>query len=171
MHTACLGIGSNLNAQVNVEAAVVALREALDVVAVSTVWESPAEGCEAPDYANAAVVIETELSIAELTIVLKRIESDLGRVRGPLPSRIVPIDIDLLVFDGHVQRDSLWSYAYCAVPAAELLPDLCNPTTGEPLSAVSRRLAGKVRITPLADIFRSIARPLAPTDMPKQKRI
>jgi 7,8-dihydro-6-hydroxymethylpterin-pyrophosphokinase len=102
--------------------------------------------------------------------VLKRIESNLGRVRGPRPSRIVPIDIDLLVFDGLVQRDSLWKYAYCAVPAAELLPELCSPETGETLSEASRRLAATVRITPRADIFPAITRPLAPTDTPDQKR-
>ena len=39
-------------------------------------------------------------------------------------------------------EDDLWSQAYRAVPVAELLPDLCCPSTGESLSHAATRFAG-----------------------------
>ncbi len=52
------------------------------------------------------------------------------------------IDIDIVVFDREILECDLWSQAYRAVPVAELMPDLCCPSTGESLAHAATRLAG-----------------------------
>jgi 7,8-dihydro-6-hydroxymethylpterin-pyrophosphokinase len=46
----------------------------------------------------------------------------------------------------------VWTYAFVAVPLAELLPELRNPESGETLEQAARRLAEGARLTPRADI-------------------
>ena len=151
LHSACLGLGSNSDPVLNLQAAVKELGESLTIDAVSGAWQSPAHGCEAPDYVNAALLVRTTLSKDELHLLLKRIEHDLGR--QPNPSLLVAIDIDLLIFDGTVLRPDLWNLAYRAVTVGELLPELRNEETSEPLVVASRRLAATTRIVPRPDIL------------------
>ena len=153
-HSACLGLGSNLDPGLHLRRALRWLRRVVRVEAVSTAWESPAVGSNnGPDYVNAALVVRTLLSKEGLTARLKRIEDTLGRVRASGQSARLTIDIDLVVFDGEVLEDDLWSQVYRAMPVAELLPDLNCPSTGEPLFRVAARLAGASPIRPRPDIF------------------
>lgn len=145
LHTACLGLGSNADPVANLHAATQRLAGACSVKGLSQVWESPADGCAAPNYLNAAVLVETPLEESELVALSKQIEQELGRQRLPPPAAVT-IDIDLLVYDGQTRRNSLWSRAYCAVPAAELLPELQSPASGESLSLVASRLANATQI-------------------------
>lgn len=149
----CLGLGSNSDPIHNLEAALERLRKSHLVVAVSGAWESPAHGCEAPNYVNAAVLVRTGLTKAELVSLNKQIENDLGRTRSADPSPTVSIDIDVLVFNGQIQTTDLWNLAYRAVPVAEILPDLRNPATSESMADASRRLAAVTQITPRPEIF------------------
>ena len=121
--------------------------------AVSTAWESPAVGLDGPDYINAALLVRTPQSKEWLMATLKEIEDELGRVRNHRQPTRLTIDIDMLVFDQEFVEDDLWSQAYRAVPVAELLPDLCCPSTGESMSHAATRLAGSSPITPRPEIL------------------
>lgn len=147
LHTACIGLGSNADPVANLFAAAQRLACACTVTGLSQVWESPADGCEAPNYLNAAILVETCLAESELVAVSKQIEQELGRQRSLPSPAAVTVDIDLLVYDSEVRRSSLWSRAYCAVPAAELLPELQSTETGESLALVASRLAAGTQIT------------------------
>jgi 2-amino-4-hydroxy-6-hydroxymethyldihydropteridine diphosphokinase len=162
MHRACLGLGSNVAPAEHLAAAVRRLRLLVSVVAVSTAWQSPAVGVEASDYVNAAVLVETTLPKHELIALFKRVEYELGRSRM-FDSAHVPIDIDMLAFDGTLQSSDLWDLAYRAVPVAELLPDLASPVTGERLSEAASRLSAGTPIRPRHDVFRTEARALFAT--------
>lgn len=152
-HAACLGLGSNEAPATNLVTAVGRLRLLFPDHALSSAWQSPAVGVEGPDYVNAALLVSTPLSKPELVALLKRIESELGRVRGPVGSSRVPIDIDLLVYDGIVEEADLWNLAYRAVPVAELLPDLADPVTGEPVTTAALRLSSQTAIRARPDIL------------------
>jgi 2-amino-4-hydroxy-6-hydroxymethyldihydropteridine diphosphokinase len=152
---ACLGLGSNVEPARHLRRAIKCLGRAGAVEAVSTAWESPAVGSDGPDYVNAALLVRTPLSKEMLGSRLKEIENELGRLRPrdrPAAVRLT-IDIDMVVFDREVLEDDLWSEAYRAVPVAELLPDLCCPTTGESLSHAASRLAGGRAIKPRPEIL------------------
>jgi 2-amino-4-hydroxy-6-hydroxymethyldihydropteridine diphosphokinase len=142
------------------------------VEAVSTAWESAAVGSDGPDYVNAAVLVRTSMSRDGLTALVKAIEEEMGRGPGR-PARLT-IDIDIVVLDGEILEDDLWSQAYRAVPVGELLPDLCCPATGEPLWRAAVRLAGTTAIRPRCEILpgppRSAMSRINPTDSTRTTR-
>jgi 2-amino-4-hydroxy-6-hydroxymethyldihydropteridine diphosphokinase len=164
-HRACLGLGSNVDPVSNLRRAIRRLRRAVTVEAVSTAWESPAVGGDGPDYVNAALLVCTPRSKQWLATRLKEIENELGRERNHgRPARLT-IDIDLLIFDRELLENDLWSHAYRAVPVAELMPDLCCPSTGESLVHAASRLAGSSPIKPRPE---NLAEPPR-TRMPRTK--
>ena len=95
----------------------------------------------------------------DLIGLLKRVEYDLGRARILGRSTHVPIDIDLLAYDGVVQMTDMWDLAYRAVPTAELVPDLTSPVTGESLSMAAARLSLETRIVYRWNILDAASRP------------
>jgi len=96
---AVVALGANLDdPRESVDLAVALLREATDLVAVSTFHVTkPVGGPPQPDYINAVCIIESELSPRELLDLLHGIEKSMGRVRnehwGPRT-----IDLDLISF-------------------------------------------------------------------------
>lgn len=98
-----LGLGGNLgDRREMMRAAIAGIRELLDDVLVSSLYESAAWGVtDQPAFLNAVVRGRTELAPLELLDATQAIERDLGRVReqhwGP---RL--IDIDILLYGREV---------------------------------------------------------------------
>jgi 2-amino-4-hydroxy-6-hydroxymethyldihydropteridine diphosphokinase len=140
-HQVYIGLGSNIDPVANFYHAVEKLREAVHVVEVSKIWETPPVGTSGPNFLNAVALIQTSLQISSLRDhVLRRIESQLGRVRTVDPNSPRPIDLDILIFDKNVIDNEIWTRAHIAVPLAEFIPDFINPETGETLLEIARRL-------------------------------
>lgn len=136
-----VGLGSNLDPEKNIAAALDLLDEHTSLIERSSIWQTPAVGSSGPDYLNASALIETDLGSGELkSAILGRIETELGRVRMTDKFADRTIDLDVLVYDGKVVDPELWTQAHIAVPAAEILPRLVNPLTGESLSQAADRL-------------------------------
>jgi 2-amino-4-hydroxy-6-hydroxymethyldihydropteridine diphosphokinase len=136
-----IGLGSNIDPEVNLVKAAQRLREELAVSCASSVWRSPAEGTDGPDFLNAVVTITTELDAERLKHeILRLIEAELGRTRGLDKYAPRTIDLDILVFDGQILDNEIWAQPYLAIPLAECAPDL-QAKDGERLSD----LAGKHR--------------------------
>lgn len=97
-----VGLGSNLGDRLaNLQRAVelLAAQHDLSIVRSSRVYETdPVGGPPQPDYLNAVVEAETDLSARELLGACQGVEETLGRVRaerwGPRT-----IDIDILTYD------------------------------------------------------------------------
>jgi 2-amino-4-hydroxy-6-hydroxymethyldihydropteridine diphosphokinase len=135
---AYLGLGSNLGERLAI------LQQAVDrlarepgirVVASSRVWETdPVGGPPQPDYLNAVIRIDTDLTPFELLDASQRVERALGRERevrwGPRT-----IDIDLLLFGDQrldvplltVPHPRMTSRAFVLLPLLELDPDARMP--------------------------------------------
>ena len=96
---AVIALGANIgNPQEQMDLAVAMLREATDVVAVSSYYTTkPVGGPEQPDYINAVCIIESDLPAIDLLSLLHGIEKSLGRERaekwGPRT-----IDLDLIQY-------------------------------------------------------------------------
>lgn len=89
-----LMLGSNLDGDERVHAALAALRALGPAAFATVILRLPAHGdASAPDYYNALAILESGLDRTALVTNLKRIERELGRVHG---SGRVAIDIDLL---------------------------------------------------------------------------
>jgi len=135
---AFLGLGSNLGDRLaNLQAAIDALRTepGLRVTASSRVWETtPVGGPPQPDYLNAVIRIQTDLSARDLLDVGHRVEARLGRVRKERWGART-IDIDILLFDQEeidesdlvVPHPRMTQRAFVLLPLLELEPDPVLP--------------------------------------------
>lgn len=151
MHRAWVLLGSNIDKEVNLPGAVAWLRQRAQVAAVSTVYETAPVGLrEQPNFFNAAVLIETELSAAEVVAVLLRpLEVHLGRVRSADKNAPRTIDADLILYDDsilelgqrHIPDPDLLKHPHVAVPIAELTPDALHPEIGASLRVIAQRLS------------------------------
>ena len=96
---AVVALGANIgNPSEQMDLAIAMLKEATDVVAVSTYYTTkPVGGPEQPDYINAVCILESDLPALDLLSLLQGIEKSLGRERierwGPRT-----IDLDLIQY-------------------------------------------------------------------------
>ncbi len=150
MPTAYLSLGSNLDKEHNLPAAVGLLAAHGRVLAVSSVYETaPIGNPDDPSFFNAAVALETALQPAELKQqVLARIEQQLGRLRSADPNAPRTIDVDISLFDDaildlgkrHIPDPEIVRFPHIAVPLADLAPDFRHPETGETLAQIADRV-------------------------------
>ncbi len=149
-----IGIGSNLDPETNIPKALKLLSAQVSVLQVASIWQTSAVGSEGPDYLNSAVLIESHLTQEQLkSLILTKIEKELGRVRSSNKYTDRTIDLDILMVDGRCIDEELWSRAHVAVPAAEIYPDCINLQSGETLLQVSRRLRSGENIKKGIDLF------------------
>ena len=147
--TAYIGVGSNIEPEANIPRALDLLADRCRVTATSTFYRTPAIGRpDQPGYLNGVWRVETRLTPRDLKFsVLRRIEEQLGRVRGPDKYARRTIDLDVLLCGREVLDDP-----DCRVPASEIRerpflvtclleldPDLVLPDTNEPLASLLGR--------------------------------
>ena len=131
---AYLGLGSNLDDRLALLQSAVdglATADGVTVVAVSPVYETDPIGPDQPDYLNAVVAVDTELTARELLVLAQSLEQAARRVRkerwGP---RTLDVDV-LLVGDERVHENDLevphprlHERAFVRVPLADIAPDV-----------------------------------------------
>lgn len=135
---AFLGLGSNLGDRLaNLQAAIEAMQTepGLRVTVSSRVWETtPVGGPPQPDYLNAVIRVETDLSARDLLDVARRVEARLGRVRKERWGART-LDVDILLFDEEridesdlvVPHPRMAERAFVLLPLLELEPDPVLP--------------------------------------------
>ncbi len=144
---AYLSLGSNIEPEHNLPAAVAHLSEFGRIKAVSTVWQTTPVGfAQQADFLNAAVLLETKLSAAALRQkVIAQIENKLGRVRTENKNGPRPIDIDIMLFNRDVLSlgwrripdPELLEQAHVAIPLAEIAPDYVHPENNLTLQEIA----------------------------------
>jgi dihydroneopterin aldolase/2-amino-4-hydroxy-6-hydroxymethyldihydropteridine diphosphokinase len=142
-----IAMGSNINAEENLQAAVRLLAEQCVLLAVSPVYETvPVGTTDQPNFLNAAALIETLLAPADLKReVLSRIEQQLGRVRVADKNAPRTIDLDIALFNSevlevgarHIPDPDILKHAHVAVPLADLAPQYRHPETGQMLREIA----------------------------------
>jgi len=145
---ALIALGSNIDPERNLPAAVarLAAHPDIEVAAASGVYESPPLGRPGdPCFHNAAVEVETSLAPAVLRAELRRLEAEMGRVRGDDRYAPRPIDLDLAVYEGFagevdgspVPDPEILERAFLALPLAEIAPDWHDPALGRSLGEIA----------------------------------
>jgi len=142
-----LSLGSNIEPEKNMRAAVEMLATLARLRAVSSVWETPPLGLtDQPDYLNAAALAETDLTAPQFKRqVIRPIERALGRVRTAAKFGPRSIDIDIILFnrdivqlDNHtIPNRELLERPFVGIPLAEIAPDYIHPETGQSLSEIA----------------------------------
>jgi 2-amino-4-hydroxy-6-hydroxymethyldihydropteridine diphosphokinase len=153
LHLACLSLGSNDEPERHLARAIERIGSVTQIEAQSMAWESRAVGLDGPNYVNIALLVRTLMPSEALKATLKAIEVELGRKPALDRQTRLTIDIDIVFYDRDVLEDELWNVAYKAVPVSELVPDLRDPATGEPLVERARRLADQLPIRARPDVL------------------
>jgi dihydroneopterin aldolase/2-amino-4-hydroxy-6-hydroxymethyldihydropteridine diphosphokinase len=148
---AFISLGSNIEAERNLPAAVRRLAARCRLVAASPVYETrPVGTTDQPNFLNAAVLVETELQAGELKAeVLQAIEQALGRVRSEDKNAPRTIDLDISLFndqvmtlgDRRIPDPEILEFAHIAWPLADLAPGYRHPETGQTLEEIAQGLS------------------------------
>ena len=144
---AYLSLGSNIEPENNLLAAVKLLGRFGYVRTASSVWETEPVGlADQPKFLNAAVLLETALSAQALRDdAIAQIEESLGRVRTENKNAPRTIDIDIMLFNQdtlqigqrHIPDPEILERPFVAIPLAEIAPDYVHPETGQTLEQIA----------------------------------
>jgi dihydroneopterin aldolase/2-amino-4-hydroxy-6-hydroxymethyldihydropteridine diphosphokinase len=147
---AYISLGSNIEPERNLPEAVRRLAQQCRLLAVSPVYETQPVGMtEPPNFLNAAVLVETDLTASDLKQrVLRVAEQELGRVRTADKNASRTIDLDISLFNSEVlelgQRripdPEILKFAHIARPLADLAPEYLHPETGRSLADIAEDL-------------------------------
>ncbi len=142
MSRAYLSLGSNLEPEQHLRAAIDALRERFGEITVSPAYRSQSIGFDGADFVNLAVGLDTDLSPTSLNDWLHALEDRQGRRRdGPRYSDRT-LDIDIVFYDslvlegeGHLQipRHEL-QHAFVLRPMADIAPQFRHPVSGKSMA-------------------------------------
>lgn len=149
MTWAWVSIGSNVERERYVRAAVAALREAFGDLTLSPVYETPAEGFAGAPFYNLVAGFDTDLPLREVQGRLRAIEDRNGRKRDAGKFSDRTLDIDLLTFGDRVgefeglrlPREEITRYAFVLRPLADVAPGQHHPGLGATYAALWRRFA------------------------------
>lgn len=155
-HVICLLLGSNIQPEKNLVLGVNLLRNHVKIVRFSSVWETTSVGAMGPDFLNLALLAVTTLeAVAFKEQVIRPLEKRLGRVRGADKNAPRTMDIDIILFEGHILDPNLWCFAHRAVPVAEILPGV-RSAQGELLKDIASRLAETTEVRLRPDVLLSV---------------
>lgn len=105
MNTAILCLGSNTADRDRIlRDAVAALSEFAKVINCSDVYDGPSHNGIGNDYLNTVVVVKTAKEISEVDAFGKELESRAGRTPESKTTGVMPLDIDLVVWNDQVLR-------------------------------------------------------------------
>lgn len=146
-----VSIGSNVDRENNIRGCVRVLAEKFGTLALSSVYQTRADGFEGDDFYNLVARFETGDSLEAVRATLASIEASHGRTRNHARYGPRTLDIDILLYGELVRHDDRFDVprpeivarAYVLCPLAELAPGERHPETGEYFEALWERCADK----------------------------
>ena len=137
MNRAYLSIGSNIEPERHVRAAITALRERFGELILSPVYQTTAVGFDGDDFYNLVVGLDTDTAVDQLAAACREIETEQGRERGDHRFSARTLDIDLLTLGNTIRndvpilpRDEILKYAFVLKPLVDIAPDERHPLDG-----------------------------------------
>jgi 2-amino-4-hydroxy-6-hydroxymethyldihydropteridine diphosphokinase len=144
MSTAWLGLGSNVNADDHIRAAIQELGKTFQMIELSPAYASTAVGFEGDDFINLVARVETDFSPLELRTYLRNLEDRYGRKRDVPKFSDRSLDFDILLYDDlvlyspvlEIPRAEITKFAHVLKPLADLEPDLKHPTEQQSMADI-----------------------------------
>ncbi|MBW0148666.1 2-amino-4-hydroxy-6-hydroxymethyldihydropteridine diphosphokinase [Marinobacter arenosus] len=133
-----ISIGSNIDRNHYVSAALDALAEWFGDLIISPVYESEAVGFDGSPFLNLVVGVTTSLPVGELSRRFKQLEADNGRRRDVPKFSARTLDLDILTYGDQVgqidgvelPRGEILKNAFVLRPLADIAPDAVHPVCG-----------------------------------------
>lgn len=147
MVTVYLSLGSNIDRERHIRAAVSTLQREFGAVALSSVYETAAVGFNGDPFYNLVAAIDTDRPLRDLATWLRGVEAAHGRDREAPKFSARTLDIDVLTYgqevgvvDGiELPRDEILKHAFVLAPLAELAPAARHPALGLSYAELWRR--------------------------------
>lgn len=122
MNEVIIGIGSNIDAEMNILKMIDILKKKVDVVKISEMIKTKPIGItNQPDFTNGAVKIKTSLNPEDITKLLKSIEDEMGRDRSAPKFGPRIIDLDLVVLNGEIVDKDYYTRDFLKKSVDEIL--------------------------------------------------
>lgn len=117
-----IGLGSNAPERDKlIKDAIQALKQYLEQSQVSSVYECPASNGKDAPYLNAVIHGMTSHTQSEIVAHLKELEVQAGRTPELREKGIVPLDLDLIIFNFRILRPEDFQRTYFNIGYRELL--------------------------------------------------
>ena len=133
----CIGIGSSLDQEKNIQNILAILTRKFITINISPIYESEAVGFNGSNFYNLVISFQTDLEIMELIKLLKQLEAEQGKINRDDKFAPRHIDLDLLLYGTeihealNVPRDEICKNAFVLKPISELAPTLKHPIIGK----------------------------------------
>lgn len=144
-----LSLGSNIEPEKHLRAAIDALHAQFGDLLVSSVYRTEAVGFDGPAFLNMAIGLDSDWTPEDLDRWLHALEDHQGRRRDVERYSSRTLDIDIILFGdlivhgpGHLQvpRDEL-KHAFVLAPIAEIAPSARHPHNGKSMAELWREHA------------------------------
>jgi 2-amino-4-hydroxy-6-hydroxymethyldihydropteridine diphosphokinase len=134
VNTVYISLGSNIQREYHIHAAISELKKISSACRISRLFEAEPVGFSGPNFFNCVVEIETSLSFDTLQQTLRILELQYGRSPNAQKNQSRTLDLDILLF-GDVYRDTppvlprsdIYKFAFVLWPLTELCPDRVIP--------------------------------------------
>ena len=124
MNTAVIGVGSNINPEVNIKLAKEKISLEMRIIKSSKLVITKPIGYEdQDDFLNGALLVETEQEKDSMDKFLKNIESELERQKTLNKNGPRTIDLDILLWNNQIIDSDIYSRNFLMDSILELLPD------------------------------------------------
>lgn len=121
MNDCIIGIGSNIEADMNITEMLRLLAVKVEIIQVSQMIQTKPIGItEQADYTNGAVRIRTGMSLEALSLYLKMLEDQMGRDRSQKKFGPRNIDLDILIWNNTIVDPDYYTRDFLRKSAAEL---------------------------------------------------
>lgn len=136
-----VSVGTNIDRERHIRAAVAELRSAFGPLTLSAVYESEAVGFDGDAFYNMVIGFATDREVEEVAAQLRAVEDRHGRDRSGPRFSSRTLDLDLLLYDDlvtgpgglDVPRGEITRNAFVLQPLAEIAPDVCHPVLNRPM--------------------------------------
>ncbi len=134
-----LSLGSNIDPDTHIPAALADLRSVFGPLKLSAIFETAAVGFDGPPFHNLVVAFQSDSPAETIAQRLRELEEQHGRTRASRKFSSRTLDVDLILYGDRVleaehlrlPRDDITRYAFVLQPLAELAPTLRHPVLGK----------------------------------------
>ena len=139
MTSVFVSIGTNIDREKHLRAAIQALEKAFGHLTLSSVYETAAVGFDGDPFYNMVIGFESMINIKEVDAMLDEIEAANGRKPGCKKFSSRTLDLDLILYGDYISedpalnipRDEILKYAFMLEPLAEVAGNLNHPVANK----------------------------------------
>lgn len=136
MHKVYLSLGSNINREQHITAALNALNDHFAPLTLSKAYDCEPVGFIGDNFLNLVVGFDCDLSVKALSNVLRNIEDQCGRLRTGPKFSARTLDIDILIYDDLVgvvdgitlPRGEITENAFVLLPLVDVAAKQIHPS-------------------------------------------